>query len=106
MRHARSPTNTATGEPDAETPGRVSGKVQVARACLPRLIASIAENLCLAYDFLAVERDQVYLLPPSVADWLPEDRLAWFVLLAVDEMDLAPFYAGYRSDGWGGTIQR
>jgi transposase len=55
----------------------------------------------MAYNFLAVERDQVYLLPPSVADWLPEDHLAWFVLDAVDEMDLAPFYAGYRSDGWG-----
>jgi transposase len=55
----------------------------------------------MAYNFLAVERDQVYLLPPSVADWLPEDHLAWFVLDAVDEMDLAPFYAGYRTDGWG-----
>jgi transposase len=55
----------------------------------------------MAYNFLAVERDQVYLLPPSVADWLPEDHLAWFVLDAVDEMDLASFYAGYRSDGWG-----
>ena len=57
--------------------------------------------MCMAYNFLAVERDQVYLLPPSVADWLPEDHLAWFVLDAVDEMDLAPFYAGYRADGWG-----
>jgi transposase len=55
----------------------------------------------MAYNFLAVERDQVYLLPPSVADWLPEDHLAWFVLDTVDEMDLAPFYAGYRTDGWG-----
>jgi transposase len=55
----------------------------------------------MAYNFLAVERDQVYLLPPSVADWLPEDHLAWFVLDAVDEMDLVPLYAGYRSDGWG-----
>jgi transposase len=55
----------------------------------------------MAYNFLAVERDQVYLLPPSVADWLPEDHLAWFVLDTVDEMDLAPFYSDYRNDGWG-----
>lgn len=55
----------------------------------------------MAYNFLAVERDQIYLMPPSVADWLPEDHLAWFVLDTVDEMDLTPFYAGYRSDGWG-----
>ncbi|MHB8328928.1 MAG: transposase [Acidimicrobiales bacterium] len=55
----------------------------------------------MAYNFLAVERAQVYLLPPSVADWLPEDHLAWFVLDTVDEVDLAPFYAGYRTDSWG-----
>jgi len=55
----------------------------------------------MAYNFLAVERDQVYLLPPSVADWLPEDHLAWFVLDAVDQMDLGSFYSGYRADGWG-----
>ena len=30
----------------------------------------------MAYNFLAPERDQLYLLPPPVADWLPEDHLA------------------------------
>ncbi len=46
----------------------------------------------MAYNFLAPERDQLYLLPPSIADWLPEDHLAFFVLDAVEEMDLSPFY--------------
>ncbi|MGH7745991.1 MAG: transposase [Candidatus Dormibacteria bacterium] len=55
----------------------------------------------MAYNFLTVERDQVYLLPPSVCDWLPEDHLAWFVLDAIDQIDLEPFYADYRQDGWG-----
>lgn len=55
----------------------------------------------MAYNFVAADRDQVYLLPPSLADWLPEDHLAWFVLDAVDQMDLDPFYADYRTDGWG-----
>jgi hypothetical protein len=27
--------------------------------------------------------------------------LAWFVLVAVREMDLASFYGSYRADGWG-----
>jgi transposase len=49
------------------------------------------------------DRDQLYLLPVSIAEWLPEDHLAWFVLDAVDEMDLDAFYAGYRADGWGGA---
>ena len=53
----------------------------------------------MAYNFLAVERDQLFLLPPSLLDWLPEDHLAWFVLDAVAEMDLDAFYAGYRTDG-------
>jgi transposase len=53
------------------------------------------------YNFLAVERDQVFLMPPSVSEWLEEDHLAWFVLDAVEQMDLSAFHAGYRADGWG-----
>ena len=57
----------------------------------------------MAYNFVAPERDQLYLLPPSLADWLEEDHLAWFVLDCVEEMDLTAFYADYRKDGWGGA---
>jgi len=32
---------------------------------------------------------------------LPEDHLAWFVLDAVEEIDLSAFYGVYREDGWG-----
>ncbi len=55
----------------------------------------------MAYDFLPVERDQLYLLAPSVRDWLPEDHLAWFVLDVVEALDLTVFYARYRADGLG-----
>src|SRR3954471_8105935 len=55
----------------------------------------------MAQNFIACDREQELLLPPSVRDWLPEEHLAWFVLDAVAEMDLAAFYAGYRDDGWG-----
>ena len=55
----------------------------------------------MAFNFLPCERDQPYLLPPSLKDWLPEDHLAWFLLDAVKEMDLHSFYVGYREDGWG-----
>ena len=27
-------------------------------------------------------------MPPSLREWLPEDHLAWFVIEAVEEMDL------------------
>jgi transposase len=54
-----------------------------------------------AQNFLVCDRDQELLLPPSLREWLPEDHLAWFVLDAVDELDLSAFYAAYREDGWG-----
>jgi transposase len=40
-------------------------------------------------------------LPPSLREWLPEGHLAWFVLDAVEQMDLTAFYADDRDDGWG-----
>ena len=55
----------------------------------------------MAPNFLLCDRDQELLLPPSLREWLPEDHLAWFVLDAVEEMDLGAFYGVYRGDGWG-----
>ena len=52
-------------------------------------------------NFLACDREQELLLPPSLREWLPEDHLAWFVIEAVAAMDLAAFYAAYRADGHG-----
>jgi len=52
-------------------------------------------------NFIACDRDQELLLPPSLREWLPEDHLAWFVVEAVDALDLDAFYGAYRSDGWG-----
>jgi transposase len=55
----------------------------------------------MAQRFLGCDRDQVFLLPPSVDDWLPADHFARFVIAVVEEMDLAAFYAEYRADGHG-----
>ena len=52
-------------------------------------------------NFLAAEREQPFLLPPDVREWLPERHFAWFVIDAVAHMDLAAFYAAYRADGHG-----
>jgi transposase len=57
----------------------------------------------MAYNFVAVDREQLMLMPPSVADWLPEDHLAWFVLDVVAGLDLTGFLSGYRADGRGGA---
>ena len=55
----------------------------------------------MAQNFIACDREQELLLPPSLREWLPEDHLAWFVLDAVEAIDLRAFFAGYREDGWG-----
>ena len=55
----------------------------------------------MAYNFRACDRDQAFLLPPDVRDWLPGDHLAWFVLDVVDQLDLGPFLKAYRADGHG-----
>ena len=55
----------------------------------------------MAQNFIACDREQELLLPPSLREWLPEEHLAWFVLDAVDEMDLAAFVGSSRDDGWG-----
>ena len=55
----------------------------------------------MAYNFLACDRDQVFLLPPDLRDWLPADHLAWFILDVVDQLDLGPFLKAYRADGHG-----
>src|SRR3954470_21967646 len=51
--------------------------------------------------FIGVDRDQVFLMPPSVRDWVPEDHLLWTVLDTVGELDLSAFYAVFRVDGHG-----
>ena len=52
-------------------------------------------------NFIESRREQGFLLPPDVRDWLPADHLAWFVIEAVGGMDLAGLYAAYRADGHG-----
>jgi transposase len=52
-------------------------------------------------NFIECDREQAFLMPPSLRDWLPEDHLAWFVIEAVCRLDLEAFYAAYRADGHG-----
>lgn len=51
--------------------------------------------------FVCPDREQSFLMPPSLREWLAEGHLAWFVLDVVDELDLDAFYGDYRADGHG-----
>jgi transposase len=53
----------------------------------------------MAQRFVACDREQSFLMPPDVREWLPPRHLAWFVIDAVGGMNLDAFYAAYRADG-------
>src|SRR5258708_7741053 len=55
----------------------------------------------MAQNFLSCDRDQDFLMAPSVREWLPAGHLAWYVLEGVERVDLGPFYGEYRVDGSG-----
>jgi transposase len=60
-----------------------------------------SDRISHGYDFLSGDRDQPFLLPPDLRDWLPEGHLAWFLIDVVDQVDLGPFYRAHRDDGHG-----
>ena len=41
-------------------------------------------NFGMPQNFIECGREQAFLLPPDVRDWLPADHLAWFVIDAVE----------------------
>lgn len=55
----------------------------------------------MAYNIKTINREQIYLMPPSLQEWLPEKDMAWFVIDVVEQMDLGAYYRKYRSDGRG-----
>lgn len=57
--------------------------------------------LCMAYEYKSPRRDQQFLLPPSIAEWLPSDHLVWFVLDVVSMVDLSGFHLRHPNDGPG-----
>jgi transposase len=52
--------------------------------------------------FRTCDLDQVFLLPPALQDWLPEEHLARFIADITDQLDLSEILAVYaRKDGRG-----
>ena len=51
--------------------------------------------------FKDCNRDQMYLMPPSLKEWLPEGHLAYFIIDVVERLDLSEIYDSYGGDGRG-----
>ncbi len=49
--------------------------------------------------FVPCDREQPYLLPPDMRDWIPEDDLAHFVIEAVELVDVSRFRVNQRGTG-------
>ena len=49
--------------------------------------------------FVDCERDQSFLLPPDLRDWIPEDDLAHFVIAAVERVEMSAFKVNHRGTG-------
>jgi transposase len=55
-----------------------------------------------AKRYRPVRRDQPFLFPPDMRDWLPPEHPVWLVITAVeDHMDTSAFHAGRKTGGPG-----
>jgi transposase len=54
-----------------------------------------------AKDFRYPDRDQGFLLPPDIREWLPAEHLVWMVIEVVASLDLKAFRRRAKLGGAG-----
>ena len=91
------------GSPTEVYAGRDELTIEIVGGCRVITVSSgrLWTILGMAQTFIGCDRDQSFLMPPDVRDWLADDHLAWFVLDAVAGLNLGGFYGAYRRDGVG-----
>jgi len=62
---------------------------------------ALAEDWRVAFDFRRADRDQCFLLPPDMREWLPAEHLVWFVIDVVEELDVSSLAAAAQLGGAG-----
>jgi transposase len=55
----------------------------------------------MAKGYRPVDRDQPFLLPPDMREWLPASHPVWLVIAAVGQLDTSAFHARRRTGGAG-----
>ena len=55
----------------------------------------------MAHEYLTPARDQQFLLPVSMREWLDEGHLAWFVIDVVAQLDCSQLHKRHPNDGPG-----
>ena len=51
--------------------------------------------------FKSYEPNQLFILPPDMKDWLPEDDLVYFIMDVIRSLDLGPIYQTYNNSKGG-----
>jgi transposase len=64
-------------------------------------VVVVGDCVCVALSYLPVARDQQFLLPPDMREWLPAGHFVWFVLEVVERLDTVALHARHRNDGVG-----
>ena len=49
--------------------------------------------------FQRADREQMFLLPPSIEEWVNEGHIVRFLQDCVDQFDLSSFYSAYKQEG-------
>jgi len=52
-------------------------------------------------SYVLCDRDQLFLLPTSMREWLPKGHLAWFLIDVVGKVNTKAFHARHPNDGVG-----
>jgi transposase len=55
----------------------------------------------MAKGYRPVRRNQLFLLPPDMREWLPSDHPVWLVIAAVGKLDISAVHAVRRTGGRG-----
>lgn len=55
----------------------------------------------MAHGYIPVDRDQQFLVPPDMREWLPENHLVWWLLEVVDRLDTGALHSRRRRGGQG-----
>ena len=55
----------------------------------------------MALNYRSVDRDQSFLVPPDMRDWLPENHLAWFLLEVVEQLNTSALHDKSKRGGTG-----
>jgi len=51
--------------------------------------------------FKSYDPNQLFILPPDMKDWLPEDDLVYFIMDVIRSLDLGPIYQTYDNSKGG-----